>query len=94
MFSNHKWASLGADSKLKVFISFNFLQFYEEALRYFKGKEDNEGRMKQIGKIMHGLTSTYVKNQIVMEFGKIAERGTHQELMSKNGVYAQLIDSK
>lgn len=31
---------------------------------------------------------------IVMEFGKIAERGTHQELMSKNGVYAQLIDSK
>ena len=31
---------------------------------------------------------------IVMEFGKIAERGTHQELMNTNGVYAQLIDSK
>ena len=31
---------------------------------------------------------------IVMEFGKIAERGTHKELMESNGVYAQLIDSK
>jgi len=31
---------------------------------------------------------------IVMEFGKIAERGTHQELMKINGAYAQLIDSK
>lgn len=31
---------------------------------------------------------------IVMEFGKIAERGSHQELMNMNGVYAQLIDSK
>ena len=31
---------------------------------------------------------------IVMEFGKIAERGTHQELMKMNSVYAQLIDSK
>ncbi|WBX76777.1 NHLP family bacteriocin export ABC transporter peptidase/permease/ATPase subunit [Tenacibaculum ovolyticum] len=31
---------------------------------------------------------------IVMEFGKIVERGSHQELMNINGVYAQLIDSK
>lgn len=31
---------------------------------------------------------------IVMEFGKIAERGTHQELMSMNGVYSQLIETK
>lgn len=31
---------------------------------------------------------------IVMEFGKIVERGTHQELMSLNGVYSQLIETK
>lgn len=31
---------------------------------------------------------------IVMEFGKIVERGTHQELMNMNGVYAQLIETK
>jgi NHLM bacteriocin system ABC transporter peptidase/ATP-binding protein len=31
---------------------------------------------------------------IVMEYGKIVERGTHQELMMKHGVYAQLIESK
>ena len=31
---------------------------------------------------------------IVMDYGKIVERGTHQDLMSQNGVYAQLIESK
>lgn len=31
---------------------------------------------------------------IVMEFGKIVERGTHQELMSMNGIYSQLIETK
>ncbi|MBB4807358.1 NHLM bacteriocin system ABC transporter peptidase/ATP-binding protein [Chryseobacterium defluvii] len=31
---------------------------------------------------------------IVMEYGKIVERGTHQELMKQNGVYAQLIETK
>lgn len=31
---------------------------------------------------------------IVMEFGKIVERGTHQELMSLNGVYSKLIETK
>lgn len=31
---------------------------------------------------------------IVMEFGKIVERGTHQELMAKKGVYSKLIETK
>jgi len=31
---------------------------------------------------------------IVMDFGKIVERGTHQELMKLNGVYTKLIETK
>jgi ABC-type transport system involved in Fe-S cluster assembly fused permease/ATPase subunit len=31
---------------------------------------------------------------IVMEYGKIVERGTHQDLIKQNGVYAQLIETK
>lgn len=31
---------------------------------------------------------------IVLEFGKIVERGTHKELMKLNGTYAHLIDAK
>ena len=31
---------------------------------------------------------------IVMEYGKIVERGTHQELIKKQGVYAQLVETK
>jgi NHLM bacteriocin system ABC transporter peptidase/ATP-binding protein len=31
---------------------------------------------------------------IVMEYGKIVERGTHQDLINRDGVYAQLIETK
>lgn len=31
---------------------------------------------------------------IVMEYGKIVERGTHQDLMKLNGVYSKLIETK
>ena len=31
---------------------------------------------------------------IVMDRGKVVERGTHQELFAKNGLYAQLVSNE
>ncbi|MBQ3860113.1 MAG: ATP-binding cassette domain-containing protein, partial [Clostridia bacterium] len=31
---------------------------------------------------------------IVLDRGKVAERGTHKELMAKNGIYAELVASE
>ncbi len=43
--------------------------------------------------IAHRLSTIHNANHIiVIEHGKIAEQGTHQELMDKNGIYAKLIE--
>lgn len=41
--------------------------------------------------ISHRLSSTRFCDQILlMEWGEIAERGTHKELLERNGKYAQM----
>ncbi len=43
--------------------------------------------------IAHRLSTIQKADQIVvMNKGEIAEQGTHNELMSKNGVYKKLVD--
>ncbi|MCF2873150.1 MULTISPECIES: NHLP family bacteriocin export ABC transporter peptidase/permease/ATPase subunit [unclassified Tenacibaculum] len=45
--------------------------------------------------VAHRLSTIIDCDEIIMmEFGKIVERGTHQELLNMNGSYAKLIDSK
>jgi len=42
--------------------------------------------------IAHRLSTVRNANNIVvMSEGKIAEQGTHQELMTQNGIYVQLV---
>jgi subfamily B ATP-binding cassette protein MsbA len=43
--------------------------------------------------IAHRLSTIQNADQIVvMQKGQIAEQGTHQELMDKNGVYKKLVE--
>ena len=46
---------------------------------------------KTVLMIAHRLTSVVNADQIiVVEDGEIAERGTHSELLEKNGIYAKM----
>lgn len=43
--------------------------------------------------IAHRLSTIMNSDEIiVLQHGQIAERGTHQELLEKNGVYKKLVD--
>ena len=43
--------------------------------------------------IAHRLSTIHNADQIiVVDHGRIAERGTHAELMERNGIYAKLIE--
>jgi ATP-binding cassette subfamily B protein len=44
--------------------------------------------------IAHRLSTVHHADQIVvMDHGKIVEKGTHQQLLEKNGYYAKLLES-
>ena len=43
--------------------------------------------------IAHRLSTIHNADQIiVVDHGRIAEQGTHTELMARNGIYAKLIE--
>lgn len=45
--------------------------------------------------ITHRLGSTYLfENCFVLSDGKIAERGSHSELMRQNGIYRELYEKQ
>jgi ATP-binding cassette subfamily B multidrug efflux pump len=60
--------------------------------------------LSNLGKIMHGKTSIIIAHRIstiknadkiiVLDDGMIVEQGTHQELLNKAGVYAEMYDNQ
>ncbi|MNN79697.1 putative ABC transporter ATP-binding protein [compost metagenome] len=57
-----------------------------------------------MNKLMHGRTSFVIAHRLstiknadiilVMQHGRIVERGNHEELLEKDGVYAKLYNSQ
>jgi ATP-binding cassette subfamily B protein len=62
--------------------------------------ETEEEILKNLDRIMHGKTTLIIAHRIstvkncnsilVLEHGKVAETGTHQELMDQKGIYYSL----
>ncbi len=60
--------------------------------------------LKRLKKIMHNRTSIIISHRIstvkdadmivVLDGGKIAERGTHEELVAHGGLYAELYNKQ
>jgi ABC-type multidrug transport system fused ATPase/permease subunit len=66
-----------------------------ESERYIQEALDRVRATKTIIVIAHRLSTVMKADQILLlEGGRVAEHGTHDELLARNGAYRQLFDSQ
>ena len=65
----------------------------ELANKYAVEKDHFEGKLGHTY-LLHTLGQTNADKILVMQEGNVVEQGTHEELLKKNGAYAELYNSQ